>query len=170
MKIKIINAQKETMESISNRLEDIVENTVARLEKEQGVEIEDVVIEDVEYMLGLKVKGMEEVQFLSVEHHEGVPEVFMWVVDAEEGTAESNNEASFYDSWSVAKMQGLEQEFKTINSIFTDHDLGHLNTETFGNMEKHTFEHVGGYNVVRVYQDGRLVQEFKVLPKEETAE
>jgi hypothetical protein len=57
-----------------------------------------------------------------------------------------------------------------IVSEYDDADLEEESSEEFGDMSKTLYAHKDGYKVVRIYQKGKLIQEVKLIPKEEKEE
>lgn len=166
MKIQIINAQGADLESIVDKLEEVVTTTIGKLATDKGIAVADARIIDAEFTIGLEIEGLDELQYLTVEHHEGVPEAFKWVVDMGNDKAENNEDASYFDSWSVAKYKGHEQVFEPVESVYVDEDMFLISEETFGNMSKRLYNHMNGFEVARIYQNGALIQEYKLIPKE----
>ena len=166
MKVQFINAEDTDYDSMGYQLVDILTETQAKLKEEKGEDVVDIVMIEAEFTLGLVIAGQEAPQYLTVEHHKGVPELFKWVVDLEKGSADNNEEASYFDAWSVAKYEGKEKTFVTVETVYDDGDLVLDSLEEYGTMEKRTLNHVDGFTVVRIYQDERLIQEYKLTPKE----
>lgn len=165
-------AEHDFEEKIIEKLEDIVDSTIERLQHEnEGTVIESTVITGATFNIALNIKGVEEPQVLTVEHHEGHPEVFKWVVDLDADETLNNEKSSLYDDWTVAAAEGKEHLFTEIKSVYDHADLTLDKQVDYGTMSEVTLDHVDGYKVVKIYQHGKLIQEYKLIPQEtETAE
>lgn len=168
MKVQIIGnvPMVDLEEQIVKRLEDIVVATADRLYMEKSVQVNDLFITNAEFTVALSIEGQAEPQLLTVEHHEGHPEIFKWVVDIDKEEAHSNEEQSEFDEWTVSVIDGEEKKFKPVKSVYDQAELQLEDKEEYGNMAKLTFVHDSGFKVVKVYQDGNLIQEYKLTPKE----
>lgn len=167
MKVQFIgNVAGEDFEDVLiAKLDEVLVTTAEKLQEDKGANVESVIITEAEFTVGLKIEGIEEPQLLSVEHHEGQPEMFKWVVDLDNGKEENNEEESFVDEWTASMQQGKEKEFATIESVYDAGDLTLDEKETVGNMDKVTLNHKDGFKVVKVYQNDKLIQEYKLTPK-----
>lgn len=173
MEIEIIGKVRavDVEEKIFEKLEEVLVSTVDRLEADQNISVNDAVVVGAKFTVGLEIEGMDEPQFLTVEHHEGVPEMFKWVIDYNAGTELNNENGSAYDAWSIAKTKGNELPFETVESAYDDNMLVVQDKETFGDMSRVTYSHKEeDHKVIRIYQNDRLVQELKLVPKENSEE
>lgn len=152
-------------EVIVDKLDEIMTSTAERLMAEQDVKITGAVFTNAQFTLGFNIEGMEEPQLLTVEHHEGIPEMFKWVVDVDEDTKVSNEEKSAYDAWTVAKAKGEELEFEPVESLYNKADLKPTEQDVFGNMTRTVLSHKDGFKVSQVRQNGHLIQEYKMVPR-----
>lgn len=158
---------KDFEDKIVSKLDEIVVGTAERLMDEQeGLRIKEGVISGATFTIAYDVEGMEESQLLTVEHHKGHPEVLKWVVDLDAGESSSNEEASAYDDYTVAAAYGMEKEFEEVETLYDAPDLVFVEEENFGNMDKVTLQHKDGFLVIRVYQNKKLIQEYKATPKD----
>lgn len=166
--MKVIVSGSINIDKLAEKLLEVAENTVAKIEAENGAKINSYSIHEAEVTFKFDVEGIEEPQVMTVEHHEGHPEVFTWLVDADKGTEMSNEEDSLYDAWSVAQAMGEDMKFEEVQSIYSIVDLTEIPelSEAFGDMSKKVYEHTGGFRVVQVRQDRKLIQEYKLVPKE----
>lgn len=152
---------------ILSRLDEVLISTAERIEAEnEGVKINGAVLTEATFTFGYEIEGIEEPQLVTVEHHEGHPEVFKWVIDLDNEEQLNNEESSVFDDWSVATANGEAEDFAEITSVYDPVNLSYESEENFGDMDKVTLNHVDGYKVVKVYQKKRLVQEYKLTPKE----
>jgi hypothetical protein len=171
MKVQFVG--KLNIDAVAKKLVEIADSTIERIEKEQeGVNITGFEVHDAEFTVKLNVEGMDEPQVLTVEHHKGAPEMFKWIVNPETDEANSNEDESEFDAYTVAKAQGKEMEFKEIGSIYGILDLEEITelSEVYGNMSKKVYEHKDGFRVVQVRQNRKLIQEYKLIPKEDKKE
>lgn len=166
--MKVIVSGSINIDKLAEKLLEVAENTVAKIEAENGAKINSYSIHEAEVTFKFDVEGIEEPQVMTVEHHEGHPEVFTWLVDADKGTEMSNEDDSLYDAWSVAQAMGEDMKFEEVQSIYSIVDLTEIPelSEAFGDMSKKVYEHTGGFRVVQVRQDRKLIQEYKLVPKE----
>lgn len=152
---------------IVDKLGEIVDTTIARIEAEnEGTVIKGAVVTEATFTIGLHIEGIEEPQLVTVEHYKGHPEVFKWVIDLDKDEQLNNEESSVFDAWSVATAKGEAKEFEEIKSIYDPTELSFEVEENFGDMDKVTLNHVDGYKVVKVYQNKKLIQEYRLTPKE----
>jgi hypothetical protein len=170
MKVQFIG--ELNVDLLARKLIEIAENTALRLEKEQNVKINGYGIHEAEVTVKYDVEGMEEPQLLTVEHHKGQPEIFTWIVDVDKDETASNEKESMYDAWTVAKAQGKEHQFKEVKSVYNLIDLEEIPelSEDFGDMSKKVYSHKDGFRVVKVFQNKKLIQEYKLIPKEKEQE
>lgn len=170
MKVQIIGTDLN-LKQVTEKLSDVIMNTIQKVEAEQGVNITGFSIVDSETTIKLKVEGMDEPQLLTVEHHKGFPEMFKWIVNVDKDEANSNEEESEFDEYSVAKSNGEEKQFAEIESVYSIVDLQEIVdlSETYGNMSKKVYEHKDGFRVVQLRQNRRLIQEYKLVPKEDVS-
>lgn len=168
MKVQIIGTDL-TIGQVTEKLSDVIHNTIEKVESEQGVKINSFGIVDSETTIKLHVEGMDEPQLITVEHHKGFPEMFKWIVNVDKDEANSNEEESEFDEYSVAKSNGEEKQFAEIESVYSIVDLQEIVdlSESYGNMSKKVYEHTDGFKVVQVRQNRRLIQEYKLIPKED---
>jgi len=155
-----------------SKLNEIAESTINRMiaESADEVSISGFEIHDAEFTVKFNVEGMEDAQVMTVEHHEGYPEMFKWIVNADTDETTSNEEESEFDAYTVAKVKtGKEPEFKEIESIYNIMDIDEISdlSEVYSNMSKKVYEHKDGFKVVQVRQNRRLVQEYKLIPQKE---
>lgn len=165
MKIKFVG--KLNVDMLASKLIEITESTIERLQKEQEADIEGYKIHEADITVKFDVKGMDEPQLLTIEHHKGHPEIFTWIVDVDKYEASNNEKESMFDDWTVAKAQGKEYQFKEIESVYNMEDLEEDESlyEVFGDMSKRVFNHKDGFKVVQVFQNDKLIQEYKLVPK-----
>lgn len=157
------------VDDLVNKLTEVIVTTSERLEKESKGKtvIESTGIVEADFTIKFKVEGMDEPQVLTVEHHKGQPEMYQWIVNMDEDTIANNELDSMFDDYTVAKAKGEELKFKEIESIYNDADLTEESSEVYSDMAKIIFNHKDGFKVVRIYQDDKLIQEFKLIPKED---
>jgi hypothetical protein len=152
---------------IAKKLMEVTESTIQRLEKEHAVKIKGTHIHEADISVKFDVEGMAEPQMLTVNHH-GMTEPFQWIVDVDKDTEINNQEKSMFDDWTVSKAQGVEHEFKEVKSDYNIIDLDEESSEEFGDMSKKIYKHKEGFKVVKVFQNKKLIQEYKLIPKEVT--
>lgn len=164
---------KLNAETLMEQLNDIVMNTAEKAMQENGgtATIHGAEIHDAEFTVKFQVEGMAEPQILTVEHHQGQPEMFKWIVNAETLESSSNKDESEFDEYTVAKAKGIEKEFIEIDSIYSILDLQETVdlADNYGNMSKKVYEHIEGFKVVQVRQNRKLIQEYKLIPKEDVS-
>ena len=165
--MKVIVSGSINIDKLAEKLLEVAENTVAKVQAEQGAKINGYSIHEAEVTFKFDVEGIEEPQVMTVEHHEGSHEVFTWLVDAEEDTASNNEDDSLYDAWSVAQAKGTDFAFNEVDSVYSIIDLEEIPelSESFGDMSKKVYEHKEGFRVVQVRQNRKLIQEYKLIPK-----
>ncbi|MCM3639664.1 hypothetical protein M4D68_00695 [Priestia aryabhattai] len=168
----IIKGMEITNEMLTNKLNEVADSTVERVMKETGATIENYSIKEAEITLQFMVEGMDEPQVLTVEHHEGQREMLTWVVDMDEETELSNEEESLFDKYSASIAKGEQMKFEEIKSEYNLIDLEEDKEmhEKYSDMEKKVYDHKDGFKVVRVFYNKKLIQEYKLVPKESDAE
>lgn len=73
-----------------------------------------------------------------------------------------------FDQYTVAKAQGQEHEFEEIESAYDDIILELEKSETYDDMERKVYSVINEeYKVVRVIQQGNLIQEIKLVPRKD---
>lgn len=169
MKLQITGSL--SLAELTKKIEEIVESTIDRVKSEDdslnitgwGVREADVTIE-------FTIEGEEEAQVMTVEHHEGQSEMFTWLVNTDEDTEVSNQEESMIDDWTAAVARDEELQFPEIESKFSEHNLDYESEEKYNDLTKivYNFNQFNSTDkLVRVYQSGRLIQEYKLtLPIE----
>jgi hypothetical protein len=167
MKVEFVG--KLNIDAVAKKLIEIADSTAERVQSEnEGVKINGFEVHDAEFTVKYHVEGIDEPQILTVEHHQGSPEMFKWIVNADKDETVNNEDESEFDAYTVAKAQGKEMEFAEIDSIYNIVDLTEIPelTEDYGSMSKKVYEHTDGYRVVQVRQNRKLIQEYKLIPKE----
>lgn len=170
MRIKFINAENTSVSNMKDKLQEVIRTTILNLQRDQDVEIEEATITEVQFTVGVVPEGGDEPQVLTVEHHEGFPEMFEWIVDLSEGKEATNKDKSFQSEQQVAMAKGIHQHFKEIESVYNEDDLKATSEQQAGDMAQVTYDHTDGFQVVRIYQEGRLVQEYKLSEQAEDVE
>ncbi|MEH7117245.1 hypothetical protein V7128_07460 [Neobacillus vireti] len=166
--MKVTFVGELNIDIIAKKLLEVTESTIQRLEKEHGVKINGTKIHEADFSVKFDVEGMDEPQMLTVNHH-GMAEPFQWIVDMDENTEINNQEKSMFDEYTVKKYQGVEHEFKEVKSEYKKKDLTKESSEEFGDMSKVVYQHKDGFKVVQVFQNKKLIQEYKLIPKKEQA-
>lgn len=151
---------------LAEKIAKVASETAHKLETEQGVKFTDYQVHEAEVTIKYSIEGLDEPQVLTVEHHEGQPELFTWLLNAETDEKTSNEDESQYDEYTVAKAKGEDVKFKEIESIFDSEDLTFVSEEQFGDMVKETYNHMDGSVVVLIKQDGKLIQEMTLTAKD----
>ncbi|MED4619531.1 hypothetical protein [Priestia megaterium] len=166
--MKLILKGQIDKDTLIKKIEEVAESTIERVEQETGAKITGHEIHEAEVTVKVLVEGMDEPQVLTVEHHEGQKEMLTWVVDVDEETVLNNEEESLFDEYTVAKAQGKELEFKEVKTKYNLIDLTEDKSlaEEFSDMSKKVYDHKDGFKVVKVFQNKKLVQEYKLVPKE----
>ncbi|MEC1647617.1 hypothetical protein [Bacillus halotolerans] len=148
-----------------SKLDEIATSTIERIEKEQGVKINGYSLHGADLLAKVNVEGVDEPQLLTVDHH-GMTEPFQWIVDMDKETHVNNQEESMFDQYTVAKAQGQEHELEEIESAYGDIILELEKSETYEGMERKVYSVINeDYKVVRVYQQGKLIQKIKLVPR-----
>jgi len=164
--MKVTFVGEINVEVMTQKLVEIAQSTIERLEKEHQAKINGHSIHEVDLQIKFDVEGMDEPQMLTVDHN-GVTEPFQWIVDLNEGKELTNEHESMFDEYSKAMAQGEEHQFKEVESLYNDADLLLEHTETFGDMKKEFYSVAQeDYKVVRIYQAEKLIQEYKLLPRQ----
>lgn len=165
---------KLNIDAVAKKLIEIAESTIERVEKEnEGVKVNGFEVHDAEFTVKFNVEGISDPQVMTVEHHKGHPEMFKWIVNMDKDEAQNNEQESEFDAYTVTKVkEGKELEFKEIESQYNILDIDEIPelSETFGDMSKKVYEHKEGFRVVQVRQNRRLIQEYKLIPKEDKKE
>lgn len=165
--MKVIVKGQIKPQELAEKLIEVAQSTAERMEKEnEGVKITGFDIHEAEVTVKYHVQGMDDPQVLTVEHHKGHPELLTWIVDMDEDTTANNEDESAFDEWSVAKAQGKEHQFAEIVSVYKDEDLTEESAEHYEDMSKVVYSHKEGFKVAKIFQDGKLIQEIKLIPKE----
>lgn len=169
MKVQIIG-EGLTINQVSEKLCDVIGDTISRFadDNKSEVNVEGFGVVEAEFTVKFKVEGIDEPQVMTVEHHKGSPEMFTWVVDMDKDSAVSNEDNSIFDEFTVAKSQGQELNFKEVESLYNIIDLEEIPelTEEYSDMSKKVYVHKDAYRVVQVRQHRKLIQEYKLTPKE----
>lgn len=170
MKVQITGNNLD-IEDVWYKLNEVIDHTISKAQAEnKGLFIEGTELVDAEFTVKFKVEGIDEPQVMTVEHHKGTPEIFQWVIDMDNDTEASNKEESMFDAWTASKVQGKDLTFEEINSIYDIMDIDEIPelTEEYSDMSKKVYQHKDGFRVVQVRQKRRLIQEYKLIPKEDT--
>ena len=167
--MKVTFVGELNVELLAKKLLEVIENTAIKVQTEnEGVKIKGFGIHEADVTVKFDVEGMDDPQLLTVEHHQGHPEVLQWIVNVDEDTMASNEKESMYDEYTVAKANGQDLNFKEIESLYRLIDLEEESREEYSDMHKVVYNHVDGFKVVKVFQHRKLIQEYKLVPKEET--
>lgn len=162
--MKVTFVGEINIQRMAEKLVEIASSTVERLEKEHNTKINGYSIHEADVQVKFDVEGADEPQMLTVNHH-GMTEPFQWIVDMDKETEINNEDQSMFDEYSVAKAKGQEKQFEEIKSIYNDADLELEDVEAFDNMSKKVYTVLNEeYKVVKVFQDDRLIQEYKLIP------
>lgn len=165
--MKVIISGAVNPQDLVDKLTKVAEETAEKLSKEQGVEFKGFKVHEAEITVKYDIEGVDEPQVLTVEHHEGYPELFTWLLNVDTETQSSNEDESQYDEYTVAKSKGEDIQFKEIESKFDSEDLTVETVEEYGDMAKETYYHVvDGSKVMQIKQDGKLIQELTLTPKD----
>lgn len=169
MKITVTNVDNK--EKIAkDQLEIILKEAVERY-KADGIDIEDVKLEEISATFSFKPEGADDYSVGSVEH-DGITELYHINFNLDDRVKEDNEELSFYTDEEREIIKGLDTHYKEIKSVFNDEDLTLRESEILGDMALLRHDHVDGYEVVQVFQKqpGRkmdlLIQEYSIKPKE----
>lgn len=169
MKVEFIG--KLNIDTVAKKLVEIADSTIERVVKESEgtAKVNGFEVHDAEFTIKFNVEGIDEPQVMTVEHHLGQPEMFKWIVNVDKDESSTNELKSEFDAWSVAKAQGKEVVFEEIESLYNTLEAEEITefTEDYGSMSKIMYEHQDGYRFVQVKQHGKLIQEYKLIPKEE---
>jgi len=169
--MKVQMAGKMTVKEMTDKLAEVVSETIKKVTEENGeTGIKSWDIHGADFTIKFELEGVEEAQVLTVEHYAGQSEMFTWLVNMDEDVALSNEDESMYDAWTTSLARGEELEFDKVDTLFDDTDLVLVNEETFSDLSKeiYTFKEKGNENkLVRVYQEGNLIQEYTLLAKDE---
>lgn len=171
--MKVIVKGSLTVTELAKQIIEIAGETVKKVQIEnEGVLIKDCNVAEAEVTFKFDIEGQDEPQLMTVTHHEGASEVFTWLVDVDRDkqvSTTNNQDKSLYDPYSVATAQGKDFDFKEIQSEFSDVQLEQESTEEFGDMKKIMYDMEDGKKLVRVYHKGKLIQEYTLVPKKQTA-
>lgn len=173
MIIKFKNVDKHSLLDIIPRVEDIIKGTKESLVRDKDVTVTDTVISEIEITVGLNIEGVEETQFLTVEHHKGLEEPFTWLVDMNEPEAKANMEESFIDPVEAGLALGETPEFKEIEPKYPLSELTEEKVEEYGDMKEITYstsDNLEEELVVKVFQGDKLVTEYGYKSIEEYEE
>lgn len=172
MRVKFINTDNYSMVDVLTKLEEVITTTKRNLERDTGNKVKDTVLADVVVTVGIIPEGgsYNEPQMLSVEHHEGYPEMFEWVIDMAEGKEVNNEVESFVSEQQVAVANGDTPEFEEVDSLYNAEHLSTLDRKDYGDMAVTKSEHKDGFNVMQYFKNDKLIQEVKLTPKEEEAD
>lgn len=169
MKITVTNVENKE-ESAKEQLEIILKEAVEQYKKD-GITIEDIKLEEVSHTFSFKAEGTDDYAVGSVEH-DGVTEMYQVNFDLTDKEKEDNEGISFYSDEEREIIKGLKNNYKEILSVFDEDDLEFKEYESLGDMVLFRFDHVDGYEVVRVFQQQKgkkldlLIQEYSIKPKE----
>lgn len=164
--MKVIVSGGTTLEGLVEKLEEVVQSTVVKMGLQSDLNITGYEVHEAEVTFKFKVEGMEETQLMTVEHHEGYPELFTWLVNVSDEVETSNEEESMYDEFTVNAAQGKEMEFQEIESLYNMEDMVAVESEEYSDMKKITYQHEEGFSVIQIMQGEKLIQEIKLTPKD----
>lgn len=116
------NMLGKLLDEIGKGMKEKINNT-----GELSAQIEEAYISYAEFNFQFKIKGSNDLQEITVNHH-GEPELLTVIVDVDKDgkivTLEDNEEESLYSDTLVKIMKGnLQKEFKEIESILSIDDL-----------------------------------------------
>lgn len=169
--MKVIVKGSINLDKLAQKLLEIADHTATKVMQDTGTKINSFSVHEAEVTFKFDVEGVDEPQVMTVEHYEGKPEIFTWLVDAEADTTANNENESLFDAWTVAKAEGKELDFKEIESEYNEADIICEDSESYGDMTKDTYSIVGSKDkLVRVYQGNKLIQEYRLVAKEEKVE
>ncbi|MGE6629645.1 hypothetical protein [Bacillus sp. NPDC077027] len=166
MKVTIVGEMN--VDLLAKKLLEVVENTAIKVQTEaEDAKINSWSITEADVLVKFNIDGVDEPQFLTVEHHKGHPELLHWVADVSKDELSSNEDESMFDEWTVSKSQGQDLQFKEVKSVYNADDFtGVESSEDFGDMQKDVINHKDGFKVVQVFQNDKLIQEYKLIPTE----
>lgn len=166
--MKVIVKGELNVEQLAKKLIEVAENTALKVEQDTGAKINGYSVHEAEVTFKFNVEGMDEPQVMTVEHFKGQPELLTWIVDADADTTANNEDESLFDAWTVAQKEGTVLVFDEIKSEYDDNYLLLEDTEQYGDMSKEVYSFLEGKDkLVRVYQEDRLVQEYKLISMED---
>ncbi|MFG3611477.1 hypothetical protein [Rummeliibacillus stabekisii] len=162
--MKIIVKGITDIKELASKLEGVANTTALMLERDNpDVKINGFSVVEAEVSVKYDIEGYDEPQMITVNHGAG-SEIFTWVVDGNE--TENNKDESLFDDACKAIMRGEKPEFKEVQSEFKYDDLLLESSDKFLGMRKDLFTHKDGFKVVQVFQEGKLIQEYILRPKE----
>lgn len=170
MKITIANVNGNQALADKN-IKIILTEATKKLEQE-GLEIEDVKLEELSATYTFKAKGQADYSVASVEHS-GLTEMYEIDFDLAENVKADNEAESNYseDEKEIVRGGTLEQ-FEEIGSVYEEEDLTLDNIEDYGDLVLGRYTHKeNGHEVVRVLQKDkqsgqyRLIQEYTIKEK-----
>lgn len=169
-KIEIPTEKKGINNPVVDVMQQVAEGLKQKLNNSDYLQenIETVFVSRVEYDFMFKVKGCEDLQQITVQHHEQ-PELLTVIVDIDDdGNIKSiadNDEKSLYSEEMIAIMNGdICKDFQEINTTINFDDVDLYGTIVIGNFELKVFQCKSDSNVVwdQYFQNGKLIQEVQV--------
>lgn len=162
MKIKFTGNM--TIKEVEDKLQEVVDSTSHKLADEgTDVAIEGWELDEVEVQVKFKIEGVDNPQVLTIEHHEGQPEMFTWLVDMDKDLSLNNEEESLVDVWSASMAKGEAYDFEEIITEYGDDGLEEIDVDIYSDMSKKVYNIKGTKDqLVRIYQYDKLVQEYRL--------
>ena len=168
MKINLFNINGETSKA-NNALGIILAEAINDLEVKDGIEIEDVKLEEINATFTFKPAGHDEHMVLSVEH-DGVSELMEVDFDLKNSELDDNSEISVFSGMDREIIrEASERVFETVEPVLLNSILEYQSEETIGDMRVVRFKRLDtGQEAVRVYQrdkkstQERLIQEYSI--------
>lgn len=164
--MKVIVKGELSVEQLAKKLIEVAEHTANKVEQdsEDKVSINAWKVHEAEVMFKFDVEGIDEPQIMTVEHHAGQSEALTWIIDTDTDTTATNEHESFIDTWTASQVKGEPLVFEEIESEYDDEGLVLEDTEQYADMSKEVYDFIGSDDkLVRVYQEDKLVQEYKLI-------
>lgn len=168
MKINLFNIQGDSAK-VNNALSVILAEAINDLEVKDGIEIEDIKLEELNATFTFKPAGQDEYMVLSVEH-DGATELMEVDYDLKNGELEDNLELSVFSGMDREIIRDAsERVFETVEPVLLNSILEYQSEEIIGDMRVVRFKRLDtGQEAVRVFQrdkkstQERLIQEYSI--------
>lgn len=168
MKINLFNIQGDSA-TVNNALGVILAEAINDLEVKDGIEIEDVSLEELNATFTFKPAGQDDYLVLSVEH-DGATELMEVDYDLKNRELDDNLQLSVFSGMDREIIRDAsERVFETVEPVLLNSILEYQSEEIIGDMRVVRFKRLDtGQEAVRVFQRDkkstpeRLIQEYSI--------